>query len=172
MEQDVPYLQFSLRVPSPATRLQQSHIPLCAQRWELAQAHQEMALMVSKWSSGCGLLWVVLDVPIYRYLIFALHLVTNCNFKAKVYILSSINTLLKLPWSWKGDNFIFLPNTHPSSGPREIWEAAPGLLPAGGTPVRFAMTQKPMWNPWLLLLPKAIREKTASVQPFLAKQLW
>lgn len=82
---------------------------------ELAQAHQEMA--VSKWSCSCRLLGVVFNVPLYRYLSFALHLVTNGNFKAKANMFSSTNTLLKLPWSWKGDNFIFLPNTHPSSGP-------------------------------------------------------
>lgn len=143
--------------------------PIFPRNGELAWAHQEMT--VSEWRGSCGLLWLVLDVPLYRYPSFGLHLVANGNLKARAYMLSSINTLLKLPWSWKGHNFILLPNTHPSSGSRQTWEAALGLLPAGGRPVRFAMIQKPRRNARLLLLPTAIRKKTASVQPFLAKQL-
>lgn len=125
MEQEFSFLQLSWRAPSPCSGHTYPSVP---RNGGLAQSHQGLSLKGTK-------LWLrivmsrVLEVQFYRYLFFLLFIfVVNGDFKAKTYLLSSINSLLKVPWSWKGENFLFLPNAHPPAGPGQTWEAAVLLL--------------------------------------------
>lgn len=138
--------------------------PSVPRNGELAQAHQEMA--VSKWSCSCGLLGNVLGVSLYRYLSFALHLVANGNFKAKAFMLSSINTLLKLPWRWKGHNFIFLPNIHPSSGPVQPGKLLLGSCQLEGDLSGLQWHSSPCGFPDFCCCPKPSERKQLLYSPF------
>lgn len=95
---DAPQLEDGAGGPLPAAFMKgpqpllQPDIPLCIppRNGGLAQSHQGLSLKGTKlWLRGCGLLCNFIDTFFFLLFIF----VVNGDFKAKTYLLSSINSL-------------------------------------------------------------------------------
>lgn len=128
LEQDVPFLQLLWTSPSPGDSGLQLH---CCSSHAYPSVPRAGVLRHGRgclWRCCCCLLWVMSWMCDFTDNFFLLFIFAVNDFKAKTYLLSSINSLLKVPWSWKGENCLFLPKAHPPAGPGQTWAAAV-LLP-------------------------------------------